>query len=90
MWGGFAPQPNGNAGNLAGSVNVGTGSQAQTRGVPEVFGQNPSQLGQQGFGDNFAHSRAWGPNVPGVYDSACGRRRRTSKGARNEGRVAGS
>ena len=158
VWGGFVPQPNGNAGNLAGNVNVGnlmqgnlasscsggpppgmwpgvglspnwneaatnpvtqssccgdgtrqfgpgvggmtpqvstyqeilrllpqlgtqqfsmlqqlvnTGSQAQMRGVPEVFGQNPiSQLGQQGFGDSFAQSRAWGPSVPGVYDSA--------------------
>ena len=50
---------------------VNTGSQAQMRGVPEVFGQNPiTQLGQQGFGDNFAQSRAWGPSVPGMYDSA--------------------
>ena len=158
VWGGFVPQPNGPAGNLAGSVNVGnlmqgnlasscaggpppgmwpgvgvspnwneaatnpvhqssfcgdgarqfgpcvggmtpqvstyqeilrllpqlgtqqfsmlqqlvnTGSQAQMRGVPEVFGQNPiSQLGQQGFGDSFAQSRAWGPSVPGMSDSA--------------------
>ena len=161
VWGGFVPQPNGNAGNLAGSVNVGnlmqgnlasgcstggpppgmwpgvglspnwneaatnpvtqssccgdgtrqlgpgvggmtpqvstyqevlrllpqlgtqqfsmlqqlvnTGSQAQMRGVPEVFGQNPiSQLGQQGFGDGFAQSRAWAPSVPGMYDSSQG------------------
>ena len=50
---------------------VNTGSQAQMRGVPEVFGQNPiSQLGQQSFGDSFAQSRAWGPSVPGMSDSA--------------------
>ena len=49
---------------------VNTGSQAQMRGVPEVFGQNPiSQLGQQSFGDSFAQSRAWGPSVPGMSDS---------------------
>ena len=39
---------------------VNTGSQAQMRGVPEVFGQNPiSQLGQQSF-ETVLHSQELG------------------------------
>ena len=45
---------------------VNTGSQAQMRGVPEVFGQNPISGGCQGSQrDGFAQSRAWGPSLPG-------------------------
>ena len=45
---------------------VNTGSQAQMRGVPEVFGQNPISGGCQGSQrDDFAQSRAWDPSLPG-------------------------
>ena len=45
---------------------VTTGSQAQRRGVPEVFGQNPISGGCQGFQrDGFAQPRVWDPSLPG-------------------------
>ncbi len=45
---------------------VNTGSQAQMRGVPEVFGQNPISGGCQGTQrDGFAQCGAWGPSLPG-------------------------